>query len=226
MKHVVLQDSGRSAVPEIVIVALSGVSLLTLGAVYEPFAFVCRAFPKVLARVVLAGHGWAAGTRDVGHMTGFPSSLSDLAKGLEDGPRPDTVILCGGPPGFGATDIALPRIVRAAGRRGIHLICVGGANFVAAQSGLLQGAAAIPWGMAEAFSEWHPDVEISDTLFIRRGRVDSCVGEAAALDMTLAFMAERFSPAIAHAARVHLSASAPRLGSEQRKRCPDHTMTA
>ncbi len=45
------------------------------------------------------------------------------------------------------------------------------------------------------------------------------VGGAAALDVTIAFTGERFSPAIAHAVRAHLAAPSP-LGSEHQPGSP------
>ncbi|SMO46608.1 GlxA family transcriptional regulator [Paracoccus laeviglucosivorans] len=70
-----------------------------------------------------------------------------------------------------------------------------GAWLIAA-AGLLDGQrATLHWSLLTEFAEGFPDIQVDGTPYVMQGRVWSCGGAASALDLMLAFIAERFGQA-------------------------------
>lgn len=121
--------------------------------------------------------------------------------------RADTLVISGGyraaAAGFGAAPAAddptlvahVRRLARLVGR--VASVCTGAG--VLAAAGLLDGRrAATHWAFADALGRRHPAVTVDpDPIYIRDGRVYTSAGATAALDLTLAFVADDLGSEVA-----------------------------
>lgn len=74
-------------------------------------------------------------------------------------------------------------------------------SWLLAAAGLLAGhRATIHWSLLPEFAEAFPDMQADPAAFVMEGRVWSCGGASAALDLTLALISDRFGKASAFAA--------------------------
>lgn len=70
------------------------------------------------------------------------------------------------------------------------------AAWLLAEAGLLSGrTATLHWQVLSDFAEAFPDTQLSYARYVKEGRVWTCGGASTALDLMLAFVAERFGPA-------------------------------
>jgi len=68
--------------------------------------------------------------------------------------------------------------------------------WILAEAGLLEGArVTLHWAAVAEFAEAFPTVPLSYERYVKEGRVWSCGGASTALDLILAFIADRFGPA-------------------------------
>lgn len=98
--------------------------------------------------------------------------------------------------GYGYRDHAGPaglRRVLALARHSRILIGADSGPWLLAAAGLLQGQrATLHWSLLSDFAESFPDVQVDSAPYVMPGRVWSCGGAAGALDLILAFIAQRF----------------------------------
>ena len=112
----------------------------------------------------------------------------------------DTLVVSGGFGAMGAADDAhlVGHVRRLAGStRRVASVCTGAGILAAA--GLLDGRRATThWSFADELARRHPDVRVDPhPLFVRDGDVSTSAGITAALDLTLAFIAEDLGGAVA-----------------------------
>ncbi|WP_425406174.1 GlxA family transcriptional regulator [Hwanghaeella sp.] len=88
-------------------------------------------------------------------------------------------------------------------------------SWLLARAGLLNGRrATIHWQVLEEFAEEFPEIEVLADRFVKDGRFWSCGSAAAALDLMLDYISDRFGPAIAFdAAAMFLHDNARRHGA-------------
>ena len=123
--------------------------------------------------------------------------LADARLGAEDNP---TLIICAGfEPARGESRRVLSQL-RAMARAGATLGALDTGAHILARAGLLAGVkVTMHWEAAPAFREEFPDIEVVDELFEIQGRVFTCAGGAAALDLMLHMIGARHGPALASA---------------------------
>lgn len=88
-----------------------------------------------------------------------------------------------------------------------------------ADAGLLQdGAGTVHWSTLPAFAERHADIAAKDALFVTSEQITSSPGEAAALDMVMAFIEERCGEGVAQDVSQHLMIGHRRPGEAAQPR--------
>jgi transcriptional regulator GlxA family with amidase domain len=88
-----------------------------------------------------------------------------------------------------------------------------------ADAGLLQnGAGTVHWTTLPAFAERHHNISARDALFVTSNDVTSTPGEAAALDMVIAFIQRHVSDDLTQQLCAQLMISFPRLGNTDQPR--------
>lgn len=216
MKDFSIGFSRASATSDILVVGVPGFSMLALGAILEPLCFVARAFPDQLSGVRLVTVDLphplsASGVRITGTDT-----IAACCDRIERGFRPGAVFICGGASHDEAANKPLLRLMRACNRQNALVFTMGAATALLARSGIIRGGAAtIQWRAMAALAEAHRDISVEEALFLRTGNHTTCAGEAAALDMTLAFIRDKFSAEVARSVFERFVVSLPRPGSDR-----------
>jgi transcriptional regulator GlxA family with amidase domain len=102
----------------------------------------------------------------------------------------DLVIFCAGSHIERKRHRNLEAAARQIAARGIGLAAVSTASFLLARAGVLANRrATVHWDYADTFAETFPDVELSNNLFVLDGRILTCAGATAALDLMLQIIA-------------------------------------
>lgn len=106
--------------------------------------------------------------------------------------------------GYGYRDLAagpsLRRITALARQSRIVVGADSGPWLIAAAGLLRDQTATLHWSLLADFAERFPQVQVSAARHVMQGRVWSCGGASSALDLMLAFIADRFGPAHAFVA--------------------------
>nr|WP_255453268.1 helix-turn-helix domain-containing protein [Paracoccus shanxieyensis] len=101
--------------------------------------------------------------------------------------------------GYGYRDHAGGAALRRVSGLARHSRLVIGADsgpWLLAQAGLLEGQrATLHWSLLAEFAEAFPDIAVEPSAYVAAGRIWTCGGAAGALDLMLAFIAERFGQA-------------------------------
>jgi transcriptional regulator GlxA family with amidase domain len=119
--------------------------------------------------------------------------------------RPDTLVIAGrvdmSPSGVRVPviDGVVTDWLAQHGPRAGRIAAVYGGTQVAAAAGLLNGhRATTHWGTADILAAEHPSIEVdSGRIFIQSGRVWTCAGITASMDLALALVGEDHGPATA-----------------------------
>lgn len=99
---------------------------------------------------------------------------------------PDLIVVCAGLTAEEYRSPALEACLRRAARRGKTLTAVSTASFILAHAGLLEGRrCTVHWDFLDAFIEAFPDLEVGNELFVVDGKIITCAGGTAALDLAL-----------------------------------------
>lgn len=89
-----------------------------------------------------------------------------------------------------------PRQIAALARSSRVVLGADTGAWLIATAGLLhEQEATLHWSLLADFAETFPEVQVSAARHVMQGRVWSCGGASSALDLMLAFIAERFGPA-------------------------------
>ncbi|MET9959942.1 helix-turn-helix domain-containing protein [Streptomyces sp. NPDC006326] len=184
----------------VVIAAFPGVELLEVTGPAEVFSVAsrlvagrCPAYRVVVAAAQAGPLPTAAGIELVA-----ARSLAEV------GPGVDTLLVAGAMESAGGSYQAViaPEVVEwlataAPAARRVGGVCAG--VHLLAEAGLLAGLPATThWLTADQLAAQHPDVAVDpEPIFIRAGRVWTCAGVTAAMDLALAMVAEDLGPAIA-----------------------------
>ncbi|MCU9850448.1 GlxA family transcriptional regulator [Defluviimonas sp. WL0024] len=115
-----------------------------------------------------------------------------------------------------ATKASSALLVRL-GRQADLILGADTAAWLLAEAGLLAGrTATLHWQVLSDFAETFPDTQLSYARFVKEGRVWTCGGASTALDLMLAFIGERFGPALAFDVSTMFVLDAERQGSAGR----------
>jgi transcriptional regulator GlxA family with amidase domain len=98
----------------------------------------------------------------------------------------DMVIVCAATHAESKRFPNLEAAVRRLHRAGLAVASVSTGSFLLARAGLLSGRrCTVHWDYADSFREAFPDVDLLNDLFVVDGRILTCAGATAALDMML-----------------------------------------
>ena len=162
------------------IVILPGFALMSFASIVEPFRGANRLSGKELYRWRLFGHE--------GGMVESNSGISVQAEAIDGIAQGDfdMAILCAGSHIEHRRYRNVEAAARRLGARGVVLAAVSTASFVLARAGLLLGRkCTVHWDYADTFAETFPEIELSNNLFVLDGRIVTCAGATAALDLML-----------------------------------------
>ena len=166
------------------IVILPGFALMSFASIVEPFRGANRLTNKEYYRWRLFG--------PEGGMVESNSGISvqtDAIDSLHHGEF-DMAILCAGSHIEHRRYRNVEAMARRLGAQGLALTAVSTASFVLARAGLLaERRCTVHWDYADTFAEKFPDIELSNNLFVLDGRILTCAGATAALDLMLQLIA-------------------------------------
>lgn len=197
----------------ILIVLVPGFSHLSLGALLEPLHTLARLAPEIEIRIELGSIDGPKVDSSAGVAVICNISLPECLKSLRAAGRPDALFLCCGlrTPYKSQSDIQ--KLLRAAHRAGVPILGTGCAAWKMADAGILhRGTGTVHWTTLPAFAERHLDIAARDALFVNSDGVTSTPGEAAALDMVIAFIQQLYPEELVQKVCNHLMISYPRSG--------------
>lgn len=180
-----------SAPLEIAVLLMPRFSLMALSAVLEPFRIANRLAERPLYR-------W----RFVSPMGGAIEASSGLPitaeHNVRDPVRAGRVIVCTSFEPLAAVSREVLAWLRALDRSGAELWAVDTGAFLLAEAGLLRGRrVTLHWESIAAFAELYPEVETRRSLFERSGRVATCAGGTAGIDLSLSAIAREHGATLA-----------------------------
>jgi len=186
--------TGHGGVPrDFHFLLLPAMTMLTFAAAIEPLRAANQLSGQCLYR-------WHAHSEDGAPVTCSNRLEIAVAGALAPIDRRATAVVCSGIGGATAAGPAALGWVRGHARRGGFLIGLGTGAFTLARAGLLAGRqATVHWEHRAAFAESHPDVALTDALFERDGRVMTCPGGGASVDLMTALIAEHHGDDLADA---------------------------
>ncbi|WP_436643243.1 GlxA family transcriptional regulator [Microbaculum sp. FT89] len=163
------------------ILLLPGHSLMSFAALTEPL----RGANRVAGREVFAWRLLSPAGGEV-HTSGGMVNQT-LPIGTPD-PRwnEDMVLVCGGQEDTTYSDKRILHYLRAARTRGSLIAAASTASFLLARAGLLDGRRCTThWDYLGALREQYPGAAVENGIFVIDGRLATCAGGIAALDMML-----------------------------------------
>lgn len=104
----------------------------------------------------------------------------------------DSLIVCSGYNSHKFSDASVLAWIRKLHTSGAKIGAVGTGTWILAKAGILEGRrSTVHWEDLDALREAHPSLEISANLFEIDGRIFTCCGGTAAIDLFLSFIAEK-----------------------------------
>jgi AraC family transcriptional regulator, glycine betaine-responsive activator len=196
----------------IAVLILDGFSVLSLGAITEPFEQMRLDLPDLAPELRLTG----LTSRSVLSASGVEVACgldgTTLENTLFSSAAPQAIIICG-PTHTRSRDESFTPLLRKAKRSGAALYGIGSVAWSMADAGLLTGkTATVHWKSLTAFCESSPLSETSNSLYVTSEQGGSCAGELATLDMIINMITAR-APHAAEEICNHLLVSHPRMGS-------------
>ncbi len=197
----------------ILIVLVPGFSHLSLGAVLEPLHTLGNLAPEVEMQIELGSTDEPAVESSAGVPVIADLSLQNCVKVLRATGRPDALVLCCGLRTPYKSQAGIQKLLRTANRARVPILGTGCAAWKMADAGILHGGkGTVHWTTLPAFAERHRDIAAHDALFVTSDDATSTPGEAAALDMVIAFLERRFPEELVHRICNHLMISYRRSG--------------
>jgi transcriptional regulator GlxA family with amidase domain len=145
-----------------------------------------------------------------------PNGLSVAVDGgLPELARGGIIFVCGGQGQEPGLSLKVLGWLRKAQRMGVTLGALGGGVLALARSGLLAGReVSAHWALRAILAETHPDVEVRNSLFTMEGKLITCAGGTATVDMMLNLISEHHGAAVATGAADLMVCSSARKGSQ------------
>ena len=173
----------------ILIVLVPGFSHLSLGAILEPLHRLKAVKPKARLRIEVGSVTERQVPSKIGLDVTCELSFSDSLQALKGPDRAQTLFLCCGLRSPYKSQGNIQKLLRLAHRAGTEILGTGCSAWKMADAGLLQnGAGTVHWTTLPAFAERHHNISARDALFVTSNHLTSTPGEAATLDMVIAFI--------------------------------------
>lgn len=168
---------------EIAVLLLPRFSLMALASVLEPFRIANRLAAKELYR-------WRFVSPKAGPIEASSGLPITAELSVRDPVTAQRVIVCTSFEPLAAASRAVLGWLRRLDATGAELWAVDTGAFVLAEAGLLAGrTVTLHWESIAAFAELHDDVTTRRSLFERSGRVATCAGGTAGIDLSLTAIA-------------------------------------
>jgi transcriptional regulator GlxA family with amidase domain len=198
----------------VLVVLVPGFSHLSLGAVLEPLHAVGAISAETAMQIELGSIAELQVPSAAGFSVVCPLSLPECLHALTDARRPDAMFLCCGLRTPYKSQRDIQKLLRTAHRANVPIFGTGCAAWKMADAGILQhGTGTVHWSTLPAFAERHRDIVASDALFVTSDQATSSPGDAAALDMVIAFIRQNYSEEVTQQVCNHLMISYPRAGN-------------
>lgn len=168
---------------------------------YSPLSLSCALDCLSLANHHPSGrkfYRWRILSEDGGPVTAYNGIKIAADTGLTELGRTETLIVCAGEKaGEGSTRTVLNWLRREV-RKGMDYGALSSGTYTLALAGLINGKRVTThWEYKTALAEMLPDVIMEDTLYSVDGRVFTCAGSAASMDLMLFRVQEDYGPDIA-----------------------------
>jgi AraC family carnitine catabolism transcriptional activator len=168
---------------DIAVLLLPRFSLMALASVLEPFRIANRLAAKELYR-------WRFVSPEAGPIEASSGLPITAEQSVRDPVTAHRVIVCTSFEPMAAASRAVLGWLRRLDATGAELWAVDTGAFVLAEAGLLAGrTVTLHWESIAAFAELHDDVTTRRSLFERSGRVATCAGGTAGIDLSLTAIA-------------------------------------
>lgn len=178
----------------IAVLLLDGFSMLSLGAITEPFAQLQKRHPSNAPAVRLFGLSCQSVVSASGVQVQCNQTGTELAATFNMLCAPRAIIACGPTIGKIGEEKHLAALLRPADRAGIALFGIGQVVSSLAKVGLLTGmAATLHWKSLAAFRESNTCAKSKNALFVEHANGGTCAGELATLDLVM-HLIERHAP--------------------------------
>ena len=203
----------------ILIVLVPGFSHLSLGAILEPLHRLKAVKPKARLRIEVGSVTERQVPSKIGLDVTCELSFSDSLQALEGPDRAQTLFLFCGLHSPNKSQGNIQKLLRLAHRAGTEILGTGCSTWKMADAGLLQnGAGTVHWTTLPAFAERHHNISARDAFFVTSNHVTSTPGEAATLDMVIAFIQRQVGDELTQQLCAHLMISFPRMGNTDQPR--------
>lgn len=162
------------------VILVPGFALMSFASVVEPARGANRLSGRKLYQWDLFG-ATAGNVESNGGIEVTARAIAEL-----DATAFDMVIVCAASHAETKRFSTLESAARRLHRSGLAVAAVSTGSFLLARAGLLTGRrCTVHWDYADSFREAFPDVDLLNDLFVVDGRILTCAGATAALDMML-----------------------------------------
>lgn len=176
---------------EIAVLLLPRFSLMALSAVLEPFRIANRLASRDL-------YHWRFVSPEAGRVEASSGLPITAELSVRDPITAQRVIVCTSFEPMAAAGRDVLRWLRRLDSQGAELWAVDTGAFLLAEAGLLAGrTVTLHWESIAAFAELYGKVETRRSLFERSGRVATCAGGTAGIDLTLTAIAAEHGSSLA-----------------------------
>ena len=176
---------------EIAVLLLPRFSLMALSAVLEPFRIANRLAGREL-------YHWRFVSPEAGRVEASSGLPITAELSVRDPITAQRVIVCTSFEPMAAAGRDVLRWLRRLDRKGAELWAVDTGAFLLAEAGLLAGrTVTLHWESIAAFAELYGKVETRRSLFERSGRVATCAGGTAGIDLALTAIAAEHGTSLA-----------------------------
>nr|WP_241188096.1 GlxA family transcriptional regulator [Pseudohalocynthiibacter aestuariivivens] len=188
---------------------------------FSPLGMTCAQEALALANRFAEGrqfYDWLLLSEDGGPVTAWNGLQVSVQAGLIDLDRRDTLIVCAGvDAGAGSTRKVLGWLRRET-RKGMDYGSISSGSYTLALAGLLAGRRATThWEYASAMAENFPNIDLQDVIYTVDGRVFSCAGSAASMDLILERIGTDYGAELATWVADQMIYPAPRPNSQAQR---------
>lgn len=178
---------------QVAVLLAPGFPMMAFSAALEPLRAANRITGKSLYAWTLASTDGRAVRASNGIPIGVGAAIADIG-------QPERLVVCAGldPLGFIRDEPRLRRQLPRLAARGCEVGGISGGPYVLAEAGLLDGRrCTVHWEYAEDFRARYPRARLLPDLYVRDGRIFTCSGGTAALDLMLAQIRLDHGPGLA-----------------------------
>ena len=154
----------------------------------------------------------SAGNPSVTAMNGI-KTLTDFT--IDNMPKCDTLVVCGGFGGHAISDPAIVQFLRRQASQRVSLVAIATGTWLLARAGLIgDRRVTLHWEDIPAFEERYPLARVRRSLFVQDGDLMTCAGGTSSIDMFLHLISDDLGPDVAAEVARQIMHHVVRQGSE------------